>query len=120
MPRIPVHFEYWTGLRRRLFTSARLTGSWDADGLPAGPWSTVGMEPFTADDGCPAFRASVALDDGAIGGTFRWGVWVATPDRPSVWGIAAEVNDPNSTECVRQLTLAAAGQTERYLLTQCR
>ena len=32
------------------------------------------MEPFTAEDGCPAFRASVQLDDSQIGQTFRWGV----------------------------------------------
>ena len=75
------------------------------------------MQSFTAEDGCPAFRATAQLDDSQIGQTFRWGVSVGTPERPDVWGIASEINDAASTERNRTFTLRAAGQTERYYLT---
>lgn len=120
MPLIPVHFEYLTGLRRSGIVAARLTGSWNAQGQAAEQWSTVAMQPFTADDGCPAFRATVQLDDSQIGTTFQWGASVATADRPDAWGIAAELNDPASNQRVRRFTLQQAGQTERYWLTHCR
>ena len=78
------------------------------------------MQPFTAEDGCPAFRATVQLDDSQIGQTFRWGASVGTPDRPDVWGIASEINEAASTERNRTFTLRAADQTERYYFTHCR
>jgi 1,4-alpha-glucan branching enzyme len=78
------------------------------------------MTEFSAEDGCPAFRAAVNLDDSQIGQTFRWGVNVDTPQRPNVWGIPTEVNDATSTERYRSFTLDGADQTERYYLTHCR
>jgi 1,4-alpha-glucan branching enzyme len=120
MALIPVNFEYLTGLRRPFLISARLTGSWDAQGFGSQQWSSTTMQAFTAEDGCPAFRASVQLDDGQIGQTFRWGVSVGTPDRPDVWGIPTEINDAASTERTRTFTLRAANQTERYYFTHCR
>ena len=36
------------------------------------------MTAFTAEDGCPAFRATVNLDDSQIDQEFRWGVSVDT------------------------------------------
>jgi 1,4-alpha-glucan branching enzyme len=78
------------------------------------------MTEFTAEDGCPAFRATVNLDDSQIGQTFRWGVNVDIEQGPNVWGIPTEVNDATSTERYRSFTLRGADQTERYYLTHCR
>jgi len=120
MPTIPVHFEYRTGLRGAAFVGARLTGSWNAQGMRSDQWSTAEMQPFTADDGCPAFRATVQLDDSQIGQVFRWGVSVSTQQNPNVWGIPTEVSDAASTDRNRSFTLTGAGQTNRYYLTHCR
>jgi 1,4-alpha-glucan branching enzyme len=120
MALIPIHFEYLTGLRRPFLVSARLTGSWNAQGFASEQWSFATMQAFTADDGCPAFRATVQLDDSQVGQTFRWGVSVGTPERPDVWGIASEINDAASTERNRTFTLRTADQTERYYFTHCR
>ena len=58
------------------------------------------MTEFTAEDGCPTFRAIINLDDSQIGQTFRWGVSVDTQQRSNVWGIPTEVNDVASTEAL--------------------
>jgi 1,4-alpha-glucan branching enzyme len=120
MAPIEVHFEYLTGLRRSLLLGARLSGSWDEHGLQADRWSSQPMEAFTADDGCPAFRATVALDDSQLGQEFRWGVAIDTVERRDAWGIPTEVPDPRSHERYRSFTLRAPGQVERYHLTHCR
>ncbi|MER2583228.1 MAG: alpha-amylase, partial [Candidatus Competibacter sp.] len=120
MALIPVRFEYLTGLRQPFAVSARLTGNWNAVGLRSEQWATVPMEAFTAEDGCPAFRATVNLDDSQIGQAFRWGVNVDTSQRPNAWGIPTEVSDAAITERYRIFTLRAADQTERYYLTHCR
>jgi 1,4-alpha-glucan branching enzyme len=78
------------------------------------------MEEFIADDGCPAFRATVQLDDSLIGETLRWGVEVGTAADPNHWGIPTEVSEPDSRARERRFTLQEAGQTERYYLTHCR
>ena len=120
MALIPVHFEYITGLRRRFLIGARLTGGWNGQGRRSDQWTSVSMTEFTAEDGCPALRATVNLDDSQIGQTFRWGVNVDTQQRPNVWGIPTEVNDAAATERYRSFTLRGADQTERYYLTHCR
>ena len=120
MALIPIRFEYLTGLRQPFLVNARLTGNWNAQGLRSEQWATVPMEAFTVEDGCPAFRATVNLDDSQIGQAFRWGVNVDTPQRPNVWGIPTEVSDAAVTERYRSFTLRAANQTERYYLTHCR
>jgi 1,4-alpha-glucan branching enzyme len=78
------------------------------------------MTAFTAEDGCPAFRATIRLDDSQVDQEFRWGVSVDTRSQPNVWGVPHEVNVPSSTERYRTFTLRGAGQTERYYLTHCR
>ena len=120
MALIPVNFEYRTGLRRAVIVNARLTGSWDTAGRWSAHWTTVPMTQFVADDGCPAFRATVQLDDGAIGREFRWGVAIDVASQPNRWGIPTETGDAASTARERVFTLRAANQTERYYLTQCR
>lgn len=120
MALIPVHFEYRTGLRRSFIFNARLSGSWNAQGLLSANWTVMPMEAFTADDGCPAFRATVQLDDSQIGQWFRWGVSIDTASQPDHWGIPSEVSDVDSEERYRLFTLRQAQQTERYFLTNCR
>ncbi len=78
------------------------------------------MEPFLAQDGCPAFRATAQLDDSQIGQTFRWGVRVDTAFASNQWGITTEVNDPASNECTLAFSLREANQLERYAFTTCR
>ncbi len=120
MALIPVRFEYLTGLRPALFDNARLSGNWDARGLRSETWSSTPMEAFTAEDGCPAFRATVRLDDSQLGQSFRWGVTADAPQRADAWAIPTEVGDAGATERHRLFTLRAAGQVERYYLTHCR
>jgi 1,4-alpha-glucan branching enzyme len=115
-----VTFEYLTGLEQRFIMAARLTGSWDAAGHPTDRWSSVPMEEFTAEDGCPAFRASVNFDDAAVDREFRWGVVAATQQQPDAWGIPTEVNNAQSNDRSLGFTLGGTGQTERYYLTYCR
>ena len=115
MALLPVNFEYLTGLRQPFLVNARLTGNWDAQGRRSEQWTEVPMTAFTAEDGCPAFRATVNLDDSQIGQDFRWGVSVDTPQVPNVWGIPTEVNDTASAERYRTFTLRGAGQTETVL-----
>lgn len=121
MTTVPVEFEYRTGLHRSFLRSARLSGSWNEHGRRTEQWSVpVDMEGFVADDGCPAFRATVQLDDSQVGESFQWGVMVSTAARENVWGITSEVNEPTSTERFRGFVLRPDGQTETYVLTTCR
>jgi 1,4-alpha-glucan branching enzyme len=117
---VPVRFEYLVGLRQPFLVNAHLTGNWDAQGLRSEQWTEVPMAAFTAEDGCPAFRATINLDDGQIGQEFRWGVSVDTTSQSRVWGIPTEVNDPGATARYRTFTLGGANQVERYYLTHCR
>jgi 1,4-alpha-glucan branching enzyme len=120
MALITVRFEYRTGLRTPFIVNARVGGNWDTSGRLAESWSFSTMQPFTADDGCPAFRATVELDDSQIGQTFRWGVSVDTATEPNRWGIPTEVSETGSHARERVFTLQGAGQTERYYFTHCR
>ncbi|MBK8175663.1 MAG: alpha amylase C-terminal domain-containing protein [Rhodospirillales bacterium] len=120
MALIPVHFEYRTGLRDTLFLGARLTGSWNGQGLLSDQWASMPMQAFTADDGCPAFRLLVRLDDSQIGRTFQWGVVLSTQQNPEVWGITSEIDDPASTTRNRSFVLSGADQIVTYYLTHCR
>ena len=57
-----VQFEFVTGLKRRIFRNARLRGSWDSAGRYSDLWKDSPMEEVPGSDGCPVFRATVALD----------------------------------------------------------
>jgi 1,4-alpha-glucan branching enzyme len=126
MAKIPVHFVYQTGLDRAIFRNVKLVGSWDGRGVYSSQWSSVPMHDAKGDDGCPAFTAAVAFDDSQLGYAFRWGVVLDSPAGANLWGIATEVNDPNSSDRVRIFRLLSARalggkpQQERYDLTFCR
>ena len=115
MALVPVRFEYLTGLRQPFLVNARLTGNWDAQGLRSEQWTEAPMTAFTAEDGCPAFRATINLDDSQIGQDFRWGVSVDTPRQPNVWGIPTEVNDTAVSRALPHLH-PARGQPDRAVL----
>lgn len=109
---ITVHFTYLTGLKRNLFHNPQLAGSWNN-------WVRTPMTPVTADDGCPAFTATVTFPDGRAGEAHRWGVQFDAPGGSNTWGINLEVNDGDSQDRNRPFTLPAAGATadERYYFT---
>ena len=120
MALLPIIFEYYTGLQRTFLVNAHLTGSWNPEGRLASQWSSVSMQAFIADEGCPAFRATVQFDDSEVGQTFHWGVTVLTADHADLCGIATEVADPAAAGRTRSFVLQPDGQTERYWLTHCR
>lgn len=118
---IPVRFEYLTGLRHITLKNPRLTGSWDAAGHVSAQWLTVPMESVLAEDGCPAFRATVQLDETEVGREFHWTVIVDTADAASLCAVATEANDAASSDRSRRFVLKdTADQIERYWLTNCR
>lgn len=80
-----VTFIYHTGLSKKIFSSARLTGSWDSCGRLSEQWATVPMEEIRDESGGQAFRARVEFPEDSIGTTYRWGVLVDGPAGRDVW-----------------------------------
>ncbi|HEX8274736.1 MAG TPA: alpha-amylase family glycosyl hydrolase [Longimicrobiaceae bacterium] len=118
---IEVRFTYYTGLKRSLFRNARLRGSWDAQGRPAADWTDRPMQEIVAEDGCPAFTATVQLHEDGVGRAFRWGVALDGPEGADRWGIPAETPDTGAQLRFREFTLdGSAGRHERYFLTWSR
>jgi 1,4-alpha-glucan branching enzyme len=71
--------------------------------------------------GAVCFTADVFFDQGAVGASLSWGTWVRLGGGAAeVWGVAAEVSDPGSTDQVRTLIVASASadgpQRESYRL----
>ncbi|MEF8704267.1 MAG: alpha-amylase family glycosyl hydrolase [Candidatus Accumulibacter sp. UW26] len=108
MTRKQVRFVYQTGLKRSLFTNARLLGTWDAAGRPSPLWSELPMTETIAADGCPAFTATVDLDTDDGGTLFAWSVRLDGPQGPNQWGILTEVNALNSNDRILQFRLDPA------------
>ena len=79
MAKLVVKFRYLTGLKRQIFTDARLSGSWDSQGRFSEVWTQTRMTSGRAEDGCPCFTATVELDDSGVGTAFRWGVTIDGP-----------------------------------------
>jgi 1,4-alpha-glucan branching enzyme len=111
---ITVRFTYLTGIKRRIFGRPRLSGSWDG-------WTDRPMTEIVAEDGCPAFTASVDFPDADAGRTFSWGVRL-DGNVPNAWAINMEVQDPASPDRHAEVTLPAAGGTAdaRYYFTTSR
>ena len=109
MPTQTVEFQYLTGLKRSIFRNARLRGSWDASGRFADLWLLdLPMQEAVGEDGCPMFRAAVALDLADATRTFRWGVVLDGPQGSNFWGIPTEVHDARSNERYREFRLTGA------------
>jgi 1,4-alpha-glucan branching enzyme len=113
MATVAVQFRYLTGIKRPIFRSARLTGSWDATGRFSPVWRETPMAPGTAEDGCPCFTATVLLDEAELGTRFRWGVRLDGPSGANLWGIPTEVNDMRSAERFREFELTAAPESRQ-------
>ena len=82
-----VEFRYLTGLKRQIFRNARLRGSWDAAGRYSDFWTDTAMTEIVAEDGCPAFTATVELDLAEVGREFKWGVVLDGPQGANFWGV---------------------------------
>lgn len=65
------------------------------------------MAELLAEDGCPAFAATVRFDDGQAGQRVHWGVRLDGPAGANAWGIMTEVGDPDSQH--RHLHVGALG-----------
>jgi len=119
MAKISVRLRYLTGLKREIFSNARLSGTWDASGHLSSEWLETPMQSILAEDGCPAFTATVTLDEGEVGKIFQWGVRVDTPSAANLWAIPTEVHDAQKNDRVREFTLKPAGaqQNEDYYFT---
>ena len=117
-----VEFRFNTGLKRAIFRNARLYGSWNDQGRYSDVWTEVPMQEKIAEDGCPAFIATVSLDPADQDKTFKWGVFLDGPQGANFWGIPTEIQDVNSVERHRQFRLSNGIelQIERYYFTYCR
>jgi 1,4-alpha-glucan branching enzyme len=107
---IDVRFIYLTGQRRPAFRNARLAGSWNG-------WADIPMVEIVAEDGCPAFAATVSFDDGQAGQRVLWGVRLDGPAGANAWGIMTDVQERR-----RELQLPGPGANAeaRYYLTWSR
>jgi 1,4-alpha-glucan branching enzyme len=113
---ITVRFLFLTGIKRRLFASARLAGTWNG-------WADSPMDEIVAEDGCPAFAATVAFDDAQAGQTVRWGVRADGAQGANQWVINMEIPDAGSLDRHRQFVLPGPGgaDEQRYFFTySCR
>lgn len=117
MALIGVVFKYYTGIRQTLFNNVRLRGSWDDSGRYSHDWNTVQMEPFIAEDGCPAWQAMVGLDDSRCGWWFRWGLLGNAGERQDQWLISVENGDGHLQ---REFILYPENQPQCYWLSHAR
>ena len=112
MSRKQVRFVYQTGLKRSVFSNVRLLGSWDARGRVSQAWSEVAMAQTVAEDGCPAFVATVDLEVGVDSTSFEWGVRLDGPLGADQWGIHTEVNMLDSMGRVLRFQLDATASDD--------
>src|SRR3990172_94822 len=121
---VPVRFVYFTGIKRNVFSSVRVRGSWDAGGRYSEQWSDLPMELTVAPDGTPCFAATVNMDDSQTGVTFRWNVYVDSPPAGNrLQGVTTEVSTTGSNEQYRTFVLRQSGsevQEEKYYLINSR
>jgi 1,4-alpha-glucan branching enzyme len=122
MPKQTITFNYLTGIKKNLFTNARLQGSWDASGLYSSQWTASPMTEITGEDGCPAFTASVELDLAGAGQIFNWGVILDGPAGTNFWAITMEVNDSSVTDRYCSFTFSGdgTGLVQQFYLTNKR
>ncbi|MGB8165885.1 MAG: alpha-amylase family glycosyl hydrolase [Chthoniobacteraceae bacterium] len=66
------------------------------------------MTEIRAEDGCPAFTATIQFEADALPAHFCWGVTVDGPGGANLWGVPTEVHDANSGARFREFTLDPA------------
>jgi len=109
---IQVRFVYLTGQKRLVFQNARLAGSWNS-------WADIPLVEVVAEDGCPAFAATVLFDDSQARQVVQWGVRLDGPAGANAWAIMTEVADPGAQQRHREFQLPGSGASheERCYLT---
>ncbi|MGO9258300.1 MAG: alpha-amylase family glycosyl hydrolase [Bryobacteraceae bacterium] len=114
MAQIAVNFTFHSGVKRRLFSNVRLSGSWNATGQFSNQWTEAPMAESQDETGCDAFEASVPFDASQAGTTFQWGVLADMEGAPDTWVVATETPDENSDQQVRSFVLAAGESQQDY------
>jgi 1,4-alpha-glucan branching enzyme len=114
MAQLTVTFTFHSGIRHKLFSNVRLSGSWDAAGQYSNQWTEVPMAPSPDWTGCDAFRARVLLDATQAGRVFQWGVTADITEAPNTWVVATEVPDENSNQRYRSFLLSADATQQDY------
>jgi 1,4-alpha-glucan branching enzyme len=119
---IPVHFSFYSGLTRKIFSRPRLVGSWDPNGNFSNNWTELLMENTRSHDGCQKFTATVQLNATDEGIEFHWGVRVDTAQEHDVWAIMDELQDIHSSARYRKFLLRTGDpkREESYYFTNCR
>ena len=114
MAQIAVTFRFHSGLKHKVFSNVRLSGSWDATGKFSNQWTEVPMALSPDWTGCDAFSASVSLQATPPGTVFQWGVTADILGAPNTWVIATEVPDENSSQRYRSFVLSAGATQQDY------
>jgi 1,4-alpha-glucan branching enzyme len=116
-----MRFVYDTGLRHKIFTNARLRGSWDKSGRHAADWTESPMRESVAEDGAVIFEAEVALSAEDTGKEFLWTVTLDGPLGLDREGIVTEQHGLGHDALHRTFTLSEHTNGEqRYYLTHVR
>ena len=114
MAQIAVTFTFHSGLKHKVFSNVRLSGSWDATGKFSNQWTEVPMALSPDWTGCDAFSASVSLEATPPGTVFQWGVTADILGAPNTWVVATEVSDENSSQRYRSFVLSAGATQQDY------
>jgi 1,4-alpha-glucan branching enzyme len=114
-------FVYDTGLRHKIFTNARLRGSWDANARHSSQWTERPMRESTAEDGAIIFEADVELSSADAGKEFLWTVTLDGPLGLDREGIVTEQHGLGHDALHRTFTLSQdVNGEQRYYLTHVR
>jgi 1,4-alpha-glucan branching enzyme len=113
-----VRFEWLSGIRREVFSSLRIRGSWDRAGRTSNDWTTSPMQPFVAEDGCPAWFAEIELDRSDPKQAFHWGVIGDSPAGPDSWLIPTEVADGSNRAQYRILRPGQLGARYHFNISR--
>ncbi len=114
MAQIAINFTFHSGLKRRLFSNVRLSGSWDSAGQFSHQWTESPMTASLDETGCNAFNATVSFDGSQTETVFQWGVRADTAGAPDTWTVVTEVPDENSSQCYRTFSLSTAETQQDY------
>jgi 1,4-alpha-glucan branching enzyme len=99
---VRVRFVYMTGQKRSVFQNARLAGSWNS-------WADIPLVEVVAEDGCPAFAATVSFDDSQARQMVQWEVRLVGPAAANAWAIMTEVPDPDAQQRHPEFQLPGPG-----------
>jgi len=114
-------FVYDTGLRLKIFSNARLRGTWDAHARHASEWTERPMRESVAEDGAVIFEADVEFSAEDVGKEFSWRVTLDGPLGLNREGIVTEPHGLGHDALYRTFALPENTNGEqRYYLTHVR